>query len=358
MVNAMSVMARFRGLQQLFGRLKEQVFRILQWATPQFERAMQAQNENRQTIFVAAGSAIMVLLLILRQFTAAVAVVAAWIALMRHLAQTDADRQRRISESYSRAVEQLASEKIEERLGGIYSLERISRESPDDYWIIMETLAAFVREHARRDDEEVGAGISGEGAKPTPRGTDKKRPATDIAAVLAVIARRPVPEQNREIKENRFFDLSGTDLRGASLIRLRLEYGDLSGAHLAGVDLQGAQLRGAHLEYADLGEAHLRIAHLEGAILQKACLKGACLQGAHLEGAHLRGAHLEGAHLRAAHLEKADVEAVHFEGAYLVDAHLEGVDLNKAIGDAKTWLPNNVPRPERWPPFQPWPARQ
>ena len=32
---------------------------------------------------------------------------------MRHFAQTDADRQRRITESYSKAVEQLASDKIE-----------------------------------------------------------------------------------------------------------------------------------------------------------------------------------------------------------------------------------------------------
>ena len=37
-------------------------------------------------------------------------------------------------------VMQLASEKIEMRLGGIYTLERISRESSADYWTVMETL--------------------------------------------------------------------------------------------------------------------------------------------------------------------------------------------------------------------------
>jgi hypothetical protein len=30
--------------------------------------------------------------------------------------------------------------------GGIYSLERISKESPDDYWTVMEILTAFVRD--------------------------------------------------------------------------------------------------------------------------------------------------------------------------------------------------------------------
>jgi hypothetical protein len=44
----------------------------------------------------------------------------------RHYEQTEADRRRRITESFSKAAEQLASEKIEARLGGIYTLERIS----------------------------------------------------------------------------------------------------------------------------------------------------------------------------------------------------------------------------------------
>jgi hypothetical protein len=70
-------------------------------------------------------------------------------AALRHEEQTKADHQRRITESFSKGIEQLASEKIEARLGGIYTLERISRESPDDYSVVIETLTAFVREHAR-----------------------------------------------------------------------------------------------------------------------------------------------------------------------------------------------------------------
>jgi hypothetical protein len=51
-------------------------------------------------------------------------------------------------------VEQLGSDKLEVRLGGIYSLERISKESPDDYCTVMENLAAFVRERSRRNEAE------------------------------------------------------------------------------------------------------------------------------------------------------------------------------------------------------------
>ena len=62
--------------------------------------------------------------------------IVAWAALTqaatarrRHEEQTGADRQRRITESFSKAVEQVGSDKLEVRLGGIYSLERISKES-------------------------------------------------------------------------------------------------------------------------------------------------------------------------------------------------------------------------------------
>src|SRR5215470_16355396 len=50
------------------------------------------------------------------------------------------------------------------------TLERISKESPDDYWSVMETLTAFVRERAPRKEKEPLPGFTG-----TP---------TDIAAPL------------------------------------------------------------------------------------------------------------------------------------------------------------------------------
>ena len=51
------------------------------------------------------------------------------IAAVRHEEQTRADLQRRVTETFSKAVEQLASEKIEVRLGGIYTLERLAERS-------------------------------------------------------------------------------------------------------------------------------------------------------------------------------------------------------------------------------------
>jgi hypothetical protein len=86
--------------------------------------------------------------------TLAAGVAVAGVALARHFAQTNADRQIRITENFSKAIEQLGSDKLEVRLGGIYLLERISKESSDDYWPIMESLTAFVRERSCRSEME------------------------------------------------------------------------------------------------------------------------------------------------------------------------------------------------------------
>src|SRR5690349_5878609 len=101
----------------------------------------------------------------------------------RHQEQTNADRQRRITESFSKAVEQLGNDKLELRIGGIYTLERISKESPDDYWTVMETLTAFVRERARwkEPDETVAESMARFYAKTEEEGAgrSKRKPSTD-----------------------------------------------------------------------------------------------------------------------------------------------------------------------------------
>jgi hypothetical protein len=75
-------------------------------------------------------------------------------AAQRHEEQTKADFWRRITESFSKATEQLSNDKVEVRLGGIYTLDRFSRESlGDDYWTVIETLCALVRGRARKEPD-------------------------------------------------------------------------------------------------------------------------------------------------------------------------------------------------------------
>jgi hypothetical protein len=298
------------------------------------------------------------------------------IAGRRHEEQTRADQQRRITESFAKAVEQLGSDKLEVRLGGIYSLERISKESPDDYWTVMENLTAFVRERSRRNEAErtsqdleqrvsrrayflwVEAGqpdgqaddFWSEAAKQEELG---EPPATDIAGVLTVITRRSEQSRGREGANRWRFDLSGAILNQADLNFADLERAVLVRAHLERARLRAAHLDGAHLDDAHLEGADLIGAHLEGATLFEAHLERARLAVAHLEGANLIGAHLEGAFLSGAHLEGARFSPPRTFGAdsrvVLAATGLSESQLRHAHGDAATILPEGVARPAHWP---------
>lgn len=65
-----------------------------------------------------------------------------------------ATEEKQITERYSKSVEQLGDDKIEVRLGGIYALERIARDSPKDHWTIMEVLTSFVQEKSPLQENE------------------------------------------------------------------------------------------------------------------------------------------------------------------------------------------------------------
>ena len=299
------------------------------------------------------------------------------VARRRHEEQTKADVQRRITESITKAIEQLGSEKPQVRLGGIYALERISRESADDHRTVLEVLSAFVREQARWREPDIGdlfQPATGARSDEAQRETGHN-PPTDIAAVLAVITRRTAERAMLGL------DLSATDLGGASLSdahlrspnfrRANLAMAVFARAHLDSADFSEARLWGAVFTDARLVGANFTQARLEDARFPSACLPGAAFMLARLEGAVFNRARLEEASFPRAHLERAEfrnarLEGVIFwgarlEGADFAGAHVEGADmqgasgltqdqLEAAFGDARTQLPEGLTPPLHWSP--------
>ena len=167
------------------------------------------------------------------------------------------------------AVNQKGETAVELRLGGIYALERVARDSRRDHWPIMEILTAYVR----RVGSKRTAGSEG--------------PAPDVQAALTVIGRR---NRRYERDDDPKIDLSNTDIHGANLANLHYENANLERSGLENSTLLEAHLEGAHLVEARLNGATLMRAHLQHADLRGACVEGTDLQGTHLEGADLRGA--------------------------------------------------------------------
>ena len=245
----------------------------------------------------------------------------------------EAANQKQITERFSKAIEQLASDKPEVILGGIYTLERIARDSEPDQWTIMEVLTAFVRQNAP---------VIKENESQSPEDQEKLlKLRISIRACLTVIGERKYPDlENKYIDLTRVnisgFNLKGFNLTGAKLFGAKLFGADLTGAYLAGANLIGAyltvaNLTGANLTRADLIEANLTRAYLTGANLTEADLTGAVLTEANLFGANLTGAYLTGADLTGANLTGAyRLEPDWITKVLLTEADLEGAILTGA----------------------------
>jgi hypothetical protein len=202
------------------------------------------------------------------------------------------NREGQITERFTRAIEQLGathdhnSKNLELRLGGIYALERIARESERDHWSIMEVLTAYVGQHApwrpeeaQQGEEDATVENSGEDSREATETTEVPPPGPDIQAIMTVLRRR-----------TRFFghgEPERLNLRSTHLREANLQGAKLDGANLHGANLYGANLYGAKLNGADLQEADLRGAYLQGTLLdtREANLYGAYPQGADLQGA-------------------------------------------------------------------------
>jgi Pentapeptide repeats (8 copies) len=233
--------------------------------------------------------------------------------------QLEVARQGQVTERFTRAIDQLGQrgedplDRLDVRLGGIYALERIARDSEVDRPAIAEILTAYIRTHSPRPltPGQPSADLTRDQVRGLP---DLRTRAPDVQAALTVLSR------------GRFAALA---IVGHGRLDLRA------------ADLRNANLHGASLEWADLSDAHL-----EGALLAGARLEGADLRHARLEGAHLAGARLKRANLADAHLEGADLGGADLkEALYLDKAHLAGAE---ATDDPR--------HPTRWPDGFDWRA--
>jgi Pentapeptide repeats (8 copies) len=232
-----------------------------------------------------------------------------------------------ITDRFSQAISHLSSDKMEVRLGGIYTLERIGQDSPSEYWLTIEILTAFVRERSTGISAQLPIVIEGT----VPR-TSQKRPhlsriPTDIQAIMTILSRRDV----RRDPPDRTIELRESNLRAADLNGIELWGADLWKVNLREAQLWQSKLAGASLGRANLSEASLWKADLEGAYLWKANLEGANLTEANLEQANLEGSNLKGANLQQTNLINADLRKV---------VGLTQQQLSKAICDETTQLPD------------------
>lgn len=253
---------------------------------------------------------------------------------------------------------------LKNKLGAIYSLERVAQESPSNHLKVMEILCDYIRKSSnaasalsRPADDDFSITMWREKIPPI---------RIDIQAAIDVIARRTDAQLRIEITENYTLDLrecnlqrvnlrqgkfdlammegshldfaqmNNAELNGAVLNRSTLNGAELGGARLNGAELNGAILNAAKLDQAELNGAQCNGAELNGAMLRLAKLNGAVLVGAKLHGADLNGAALNravanGADFTGANLNGAEIRQAVFNRVLLNGAELNGAELNRTV---------------------------
>jgi hypothetical protein len=259
------------------------------------------------------------------------------------------------TERYSAAVGQLGAELLEMRIGGIYALESLMRESAVDSPAVVQVLAAFLRN--RPAQPVVSAGLlalpgPGEALVPV-------RAPQDVEATVVVLGRRRIPHGERPL-DLRWANLSGVEANDSNFARAWLHGADLSRSHfrsgqLRGAGLNGADLRSAVLDRSDLSRSRIDKANLSGASmievqlqharvrstdltaamlyranLDNADLQGSCLRGARLDGASLKDACLDRTDLTGVNLTACDLTGVSMRGAGLAGARLDRGSVTEA----------------------------
>lgn len=253
----------------------------------------QLANDTRTSLLQAIGGLLVV-----------VGAMATW-------RQVHISREGQITERLNRAVDQVGSPCVDVRIGGIYALERIARNSPGDRNSVQFILGAFVRNHA---SWPVGAA---DGPQHPTDAVDDLIPwlqarAPDVQAAMQVLGNLPPAREKRVLYLSRV-DLRSVNLHDAQLTRVQMRHANLARAWMPRAQLDQADMMGTDLRRALLAEAHLARANLSNAYLQGADLRQADLSYADLRGANLHGALLDGAVLAAAQADSSTAWPAEFD---------------------------------------------
>jgi hypothetical protein len=165
----------------------------------------------------------------------------------------------KLTDRFAKAIELLSSDSVPVRVGAIYALERIARDSVDDHWPIMEISCAFLREKFPADQHD----------------TRSARPE-DARAVATLLRRR---ERGRESPNDKL-DLSSTNVSGLNFECAVMRNANFDGSYLIGTIFEKADLSGATFANAKCKQAIFRASKLVKAFLNGADFTRASMENA------------------------------------------------------------------------------
>ncbi|MGW6526867.1 pentapeptide repeat-containing protein [Streptomyces venezuelae] len=216
------------------------------------------------------------------------------------------------TDRFNAAIENIASDSMDIRLGGIYALQRLMHDSPRDQPQILTVLAAYIRGHDKPLTKRPSQ-LALDTAKNT-AGVSLHLVPDDVEAAVRVIADR---DPGNDGMTHRGLvvpavDLSGAHLEGIDISDASLEFANFSGAHLEyarlrDVDLTAANFDDASLRHADLSFSDISYASFRETELEKSDFEYTQAEGADFSGAKSAAYALASQNLREAFFPRTDL---------------------------------------------------
>jgi len=176
------------------------------------------------------------------------------------------------NERYQKGADMLGSETLTTRMGGLYALELLARDHPEDYLDqIIKIIATFVR-HPSQGEETHAPEQSGAG-NPLPY-------RRDVLEAVWVISRLNEINVQHDKPNLSLADLSYMRFTSGSPTPKNFTNFDFTGAKLNHAEFPGANLTGANFLEANLTNARLVCANFTGADITFADIASANLMGA------------------------------------------------------------------------------
>jgi uncharacterized protein YjbI with pentapeptide repeats len=257
--------------------------------------------------------------------------------------------EKQVTDRFSKGVDQIGSDKIEVRLGGIYALERIAKNDSEekDYESIMEILAGFIRERSTarwKNAENISSNAQTTQNVPTPEYRILSIPPTDIQAALSfVLNQDKIKSLDLRSSDFSWMILTHSIFKERNLQRSNFSNSDLSNADFSNSDLSHTDFSNANLSNVNFKNTILNFANLSGAILNqvrfsdKTELKSVTFSettdfsDAALSGIELSLANLAGAKFIRATLINTKFVGANLSGANFTKAILSNADFSNAI---------------------------
>jgi pentapeptide repeat protein len=215
-----------------------------------------------------------------------------------------------LTDRFSKAVEQLGNPDINVRMGGLYALERVARDSGRDAATVTEVLIRFIRNRTIPEQPD-----------------ESLKVADDVNVALKAIGRRPGVDQEFDR-----LDLSHLTINGASLEFANLKDANLCYVSAVRVNFGAASLKAAEFGFADARRSFFTNADIRKCSFYNTDLRYSFFSNAKLDYVDFRNADLRHTIFGGSGERNLPLRFANMKGARLDGAKFKNVDLRTVVG--------------------------